>query len=66
MEMQTSKPLLPDEVRRIINDMETEFLSRRKILISGLPPNWTSIDAVSYLLGVCMHAYIMLIAVSLL
>lgn len=39
-------PLPPDNVLRIIEDMEAEFLARRKLTISGLPPHCDS-DSVS-------------------
>ncbi len=43
VEVQTSKPLPLDEVRYVIEEMESEFLSRRKLIITGLPPNCTTI-----------------------
>ena len=48
VEVQTSKPLSLDEVRYVIEEMESEFLSRRKLIITGLPANVTNItDIVS-------------------
>ncbi len=46
VEVQTSKPLSSDEVKKIVSSMESEFLARRKILVSGLPPTWTNVDTV--------------------
>ena len=37
VEVQAQRPHQPEEVRRLTQEMEEEFLAKRKVVISGLP-----------------------------